>query len=375
MKHIRTDLPARKALSQQIRFCKSADGVRLAYATAGTGPPLVKAANWLSHLEHDWRSPVWRPFLEQLARRRTLVRYDERGSGLSDWSVTDLSFESWVRDLEAVVDAVGLERFPLLGISQGGPIAIAYAVRHPERVSHLVLYGSYARGMLQRDPTPLQRDEATTLVGLARVGWGRETPAFRQVFTSLFIPDGTPEQLRWFNDLQRVSTSPENAARLIAELHRLDVRELAAKVGVPTLVLHARHDARIPYEEGRLLAALIPGARFVTLESRNHLLLEGEPALRQFMAEVDDFFDAVPDPVATAATPSFPELTARESEVLELIARGLDNPVIAERLGISAKTLRNHITNIFFKLDVTSRAQAIVRARDAGLGRGSSGRS
>ncbi len=363
-------------MQQHIRFCKSADGVRLAYATAGKGPPIVKASNWLSHLEYDWRSPVWRPFLEQLARRRTVIRYDERGCGLSDWSVGDLSFETWVRDLEAVADAVGLKRFPLLGISQGGPIAIAYAVRHPDRVSHLVLYGAYARGMLKRDPTPLQVEEAATLISLVRVGWGRENPAFRQVFTSMFIPDGTPAQLRWFNDLQRVSTSPENAARLIAEFHQIDVRDLATKVSVPTLVLHARSDARIPYEEGRLLATLIPGARFVTLESRNHLLLEGEPALRQFMEEVDDFFDTVPDAVAHAApVASFPELTARESEVLELIARGLDNPVIAERLGITAKTLRNHITNIFFKLDVTSRAQAIVRARDAGLGRSEPDRS
>ena len=368
--------PGPKALQQHIRFCKSADGVRLAYATVGKGPPLVKASNWLSHLEYDWRSPVWRPFLEQLARRRTVVRYDERGCGLSDWTVADLSFESWVRDLEAVVDAVGLERFPLLGISQGGPIAIAYAVRHPERVSHLVLLGSYARGMLNRDLTPLQVEEAATLVSLVRVGWGQETAAFRQVFTSMFIPGGTPEQLRWFNDLQRVSTSPENAERLLGEFFRIDVRELAPKVSAPTLVLHARHDARIPYEEGRLLAALIPEARFVTLESRNHLLLEGEPAFRQFMAELDDFFESAPD-IMAPATPagSFAELTAREAEVLELIARGLDNPVIAAQLGVSAKTLRNHITNIFSKLDVTSRAQAIVRARDAGLGRGEARRS
>jgi DNA-binding NarL/FixJ family response regulator len=192
----------------------------------------------------------------------------------------------------------------------------------------------------------------------------------------LFIPGGTPEQLRWFNDLQRVSTSPQNAARLIAEFYQIDVCDLAAKISVPTLVLHARNDARVPYEEGRMTAALIPGARFVTLESRNHLLLEGEPALRRFMAEVDDFFDTVPDAVADSAPVSaLPELTARESEVLDLIARGLDNPFIADRLQVSAKTLRNHITNIFFKLNVTSRGQAIVRARDAGFGRGELGPS
>ena len=244
-----------------------------------------------------------------------------------------------MRDLEAVVDVVGLKRFPLLGISQGGPIAIDYAVRHPERVSHLVLYGSYTRGRIKRDPTPLQVEEAHTLINLIRIGWGRENPAFRQVFTSLFIPDGSLEQVRWFNDLQRVSSSPENAARLAEAFSRIDVTALAARVTVPTIVLHRRNDAAVPFEEGRLVAGLIPNARFVPLEGRNHLLLGGEPALEQFMVEV-----------------------------LDLVARGLDNAHIADQLGVSAKTLRNHITNIFYKLQVTSRAQAIVRARDAGLG-------
>jgi len=357
-------------LQQQIRFCKTNDGVRLAYAIVGKGPPLVKASNWLSHVEYDWQSPVWHPFLEQLARNRTVIRYDERGCGLSDWNVADLSFESWVRDLETVADAIGLRRFPLLGISQGGPIAVAYTVRHPERVSHLILYGAYARGLLKRDPTPIQRMEVDTLLNLIRVGWGRENPAFRQVFTSFFIPGGTLEQLRWFNELQRVSTSTENAARLMAEFATIDVRELAPKVTCPTLVLHAREDARVPYEEGRLLAALIPDARFVTLESRNHLLLEGEPALRKFMTEVDGFLGTSVEPAAGAIPAvSFAALTAREAEILDLIARGLDNTEIAHRLQISAKTLRNHITNIFAKLGLTSRAQAIVKARDAGLGR------
>jgi pimeloyl-ACP methyl ester carboxylesterase/DNA-binding CsgD family transcriptional regulator len=357
-------------LQQQIRFCKTPDGARLAYAIVGKGPPLVKASNWLSHVEYDWRSPVWRPFLEQLARNRTVIRYDERGCGLSDWNVADLSFESWVCDLETVADAINLKRFPLLGISQGGPIAVAYAVRHPERVSHLILHGAYARGYIHRDPTPAQLMEWDALRDLIRVGWGRENPAFRQVFTSLFMPDGSPEQLRWFNDLQRASTSPENAARLFAEFGTIDVRELAPRVACPTLVLHAREDERVPYEEGRLLAALIPNARFVTLETRNHLLLEGDPALRQFMAEVDDFLGTDVEPAGEAIPAvAFAALTARETEILDLIARGLDNTAIAPRLQISAKTLRNHITNIFAKLGLTSRAQAIVRARDAGLGR------
>ena len=362
-------------MQQQIRFCKSADGVRLAYATAGKGPPLVKVSNWMSHLEFDWRSPVWRPFLDGLAARRTVIRYDERGCGLSDWNAPDLSLESWVRDLESVVDVMGLRRFALLGISQGGSIAISYAVRHPERVSHLVIYGGYARGRLKRNPTPLQVEEARTLINLIRVGWGREHPAFRQVFTSLFIPDGTPEQFSWFNDLHRVSSSPENAARFADEFSRIDVTALATQVDVPTLVLHRRDDLAVPFEEGRLVAGLIPNARFVPLEGRNHLLLGGEPALNRFLAEVDEFLGAGPEPsgsgspAGTGPPAALPGLTTREAEVLDLIARGLDNSEIATRLGVSGKTLRNHITNIFSKLQVTSRAQAIVRARDAGLGR------
>jgi pimeloyl-ACP methyl ester carboxylesterase/DNA-binding CsgD family transcriptional regulator len=355
-------------MQQQIRFCKTADGVRLAYASVGTGAPLVKAANWLSHVEYDWRTPVWRPLLERLARRRRLVRYDERGCGLSDWDVDEMSLEAWVRDLEAVVDAAGLERFSLLGISQGGPIAIVYAVRHPERVSRLILWGAYARGYLKRDPTPAQIEEWRVLIDLMRIGWGRETAAFRHVFTSMFIPDGSPEQLRWFDDLQRESTTPENAARILAGFGDLDVRDLAPLVKVPTLVLHGRGDMRVPFEEGRILATLIPGARFVPLESRNHLLLEGEPAFDQFFDEVDAFLDADGDGASARATSPFPELTDRETEILRLVARGLANGHIAERLRISDKTVRNHVTNIFWKLGANTRAEVIVRARDAGIG-------
>ena len=355
-------------MQQQIRFCKTTDGVRIAYASVGTGRPLVKAANWLSHVEYDWRTPVWRPLFERLARNRRLVRYDERGCGLSDWEVDEFSLDVWVRDLEAVVDAAGLKRFPLLGISQGGPIAIAYAVRHPERVSRLVLYGTYACGYMKRNLTPAQLEERRVLIDLARVGWGRETPAFRQVFTSLFIPDGSPEQLRWFNDLQRESTSPENAARMITAFGLLEVRDIAPKVNVPTLVLHARGDMRIPFEEGRQVASLIPEARFVPLESRNHLLLEHEPAFEQFVNEVETFLDADDEGAPAQVRAPFPELTERESEVLGLVARGLGNGHIAGRLRISDKTVRNHVTNIFWKLGATTRAEAIVRARDAGYG-------
>jgi pimeloyl-ACP methyl ester carboxylesterase/tRNA A-37 threonylcarbamoyl transferase component Bud32 len=277
------------AIDQQIRFCTSSDGVGLAYATTGSGPPLVKAANWLSHLEVDGKSPVWRHWIRELSRYHTLVRYDERGCGLSDWNVDEFSLDAWVRDLEAVVDALELERFPLLGISQGGPIAIAYATRHPERVSHLILHGSYARGVSQRGLSDQERDEREVMQSLIRVGWGKDHPAFRQVFTSLFIPDGTTEQMQWFNELQRVTSTPENAARLFAGFSVLDVRALARQVRAPTLVLHGTGDMRIPFAEGRLLASLVPGARFVPIESRNHLILESEPGWPRFLREVRSF--------------------------------------------------------------------------------------
>ncbi len=302
---IRSGTASYRGFEQSIRFCRSADGVGLAYATIGAGPPLVKAANWLSHLEYDWQSPIWRHWLIGLAQQHTLIRYDERGCGLSDWNVNDFSLEAWVSDLEAVIDAAGVERFPLIGLSQGGPIAIAYATRHPERVSHLILYGSYARGKLKRELTPEKIDEIETLVKLIRIGWGRDNPAFRQLFASMFIPDATLEQYRWFNDLQRASASPENAARLVEGFNEIDVRPLAAQLNLPTLVLHARGDMRIPFEEGRLLAALIPGAQLVTLESNNHILLEHEPAWQKFLSEVHEFL-ALPDRTIQRRAPAHP---------------------------------------------------------------------
>lgn len=351
-------------MEQRIRFCTAPDGVRLAYATSGKGPPLVRASHWLTHLEFDWRSPVWRPWLEAVSSRHTLVRFDPRGCGLSDREPADMSFESWVRDLETVVDAAGLDRFALLGPSQGGPIALAYAVRHPERVSRLVLSGSYLRGRLVRASTPSDVEEAETFVQLARLGWGTENPAFRQVFTMLFIPGGTPEQWRWFNDLSRVSTSGEMAARILNMIQRIDARDLAPQVRVPTLVVHSRGDARVPFEEGRLAASLIPGAQLLPLESANHVLLAGEPAWKPFFAAFDEFVGG-----ATSEAPLPGELTGREREILELIAQGLGNAAIAARLRISPNTLRNHISNIFGKLAVETRAEAIVKAREAGFGR------
>ncbi len=275
-------------MEQQIRFCTSADGTRIAYATAGQGLPLVKAANWLNHLEFDWQSPIWGHLLRGLAEDRQLVRYDERGTGLSDRDVENMSFESWVADLGAVVDAAGLDRFALLGISQGGPVAIAYAVQNPERVSQLILYGTYAR-FPQSPDTEKQREYTDAVLVLMKQAWGRNNSAFRQMFTTYFIPDGTTEQMRWFNDLERESASPENAARIYKEFRNLDVRELAPKVTAPTLVLHCRRDQACPFRFGRELASLIPGARFVPLEGRNHLILEDDPARDVFLAEIRRF--------------------------------------------------------------------------------------
>ena len=350
---------------QHIRFATACDGVRIAYATSGSGPPLVKAANWLSHIEFDWDSPVWRHWLRDLSARRTLIRYDERGCGLSDREPRDLSFESWVGDLETVVEAAGVKRFPLLGVSQGAAVAIAYAARNPGRVTHLILYGAYGRGRLVRDPSPRQVEESQTMLKLIEIGWGRESDAFRQVFTAQFIPGGSLEQLHWFNELQRMSTSPANAARFLMEFDRIDVMATAARVRCPTVVLHARGDERVPFDEGRLLAAQIPGAQFAPLDSRNHVLL-AEPAWDAFMSVVSEFIGSAP--AGTDAPEAFGELTAREHELLELIARGLDNGAIAERLGLQVKTVRNHITHIFDKLGVRTRAEAIVKAREAGLG-------
>lgn len=274
---------------QQIRYSVSADGVRIASAIVGQGPVLVKAANWLSHLEYDWQSPVWQHWLAALSQNYTLVRYDERGCGLSDWDVAELSVDAFVRDLEGVVDSLGLARFPLLGISQGGPVALSYAVRHPERVSHLILYGAYGAGRFNRTYSPEQAEQAEAILQLIKVGWGKDNPAFRQFFTTLFMPEATAEQMHWFNDLQRHSASPEMAYRLEESFFHIDVGHLLHQVQTPTLILHGREDAVVPYAEGQQLAALIPDARFVTLESKNHILLPDEPAWQHFLEEVNRF--------------------------------------------------------------------------------------
>lgn len=281
--------PQRPKITQKVHFTTSFDQTRIAYARSGAGPPLVKTATFMSHLEYDWESPVWRHWLEELSREHTLIRYDERGNGLSDWDITDFSFEAWVRDLEAVVEAAGVRQFPLFAMSQGGTVAVEYTVRHPEKVSHLILYGAYARGWLNRDLTDEQLAEEKLLINLMRVGWGRENPAFRQVFATQIRPSMRSEELRAFDELMRISTTAENAARLESEMHRTDIRTIAPLVRVPTLVIHTRGDAAVPFEEGRLLASLIPNAQFVTLESPNHLLTEQEPAWAKFVTAVRTF--------------------------------------------------------------------------------------
>lgn len=280
----------RQEARQEVRFCRASDGVRLAYATVGQGPPLVKAANWLNHVELDWKGPLWRRLFRELGASHTLVRYDERGSGLSDWEVDEMSLEAWVTDLESVVDACGLDRFPLLGISQGCAVSIEYAARHPDRVTGLILHGGYAAGW-RMDPTfsPAEVARRDASIDIVRHGWGEDTAAYRQMFTQTFIPGGRPEEVEWFNELERRSTSPENAARFMEAFATLDVRHRLPQVSAPTLVLHSRNDQRIHYRHGMEIATGIPNARFVMIESPNHLLLEHEPAFDDWIAEARRF--------------------------------------------------------------------------------------
>ncbi|WP_300973774.1 alpha/beta fold hydrolase [Sphingomonas sp. LHG3406-1] len=277
---------------QQLHSCRARDGTRIAWADAGAGFPLLKTANWLNHLTFDWESPLWRHWLKELTRDNRLIRYDERGNGLSEWN-SELGFEAFVDDLEAVVDAAGLERFDLFAISQGAAVAIAYSLRHPGRIRRLVLLGGYAlgfRGRLAGDD--LARREA--MITLCRTGWGANNPAYRQLFTSLYIPGGTREQADWFNEMQRASTSPENAERLQHVFGGIDVRHMLPQVSVPTLVMHARDDAVIPFQNGEYLAAKIPGATLVPIDSANHILLEDEPGWQQFVTALRAFLGDQP---------------------------------------------------------------------------------
>ena len=278
-----------RAPRQRIAFTRAGDGIRLAYAVSGDGPPLVRAANWMTHLGYDIESPVWRHWVRDLSDGHTFIRYDERGCGLSDWEAGAFTFEDWVSDLESVVEALGLQQFPLLGVSQGGAVAVAYAARHPQRVTRLVLCGAYARGRAVRAAGDEEKRAAALDLDLARVGWGRDDPAFRQVFAAQFLPDGSRADWAAFDQLQRRTTSPENAVRFLEEFGRIDVRELARQVRCPALVMHSRDDHRVPMRSGEELAALMPDARLVALDSNNHLLTAAEPAWAVFRDEVAAF--------------------------------------------------------------------------------------
>jgi pimeloyl-ACP methyl ester carboxylesterase/DNA-binding winged helix-turn-helix (wHTH) protein len=283
-----TSKPQKQNLTQDIKFCTSDNSVRIAYAKVGNGPAIVKAGNWMNHLEYDWESPVWSHLLKWMAREHQLIRYDARGNGLSDWDVLDISFDAFVRDLESVVDAAGLEHFDLFGASQGCAVSIAYAVKHPNRVRKMVLYGGFARGRRVRGAA-VDMAQAEAMITLMRTGWGQENPAFRQLFTSLFVPSGSPEQMNWFNELQRKSTSPENAVRIRLVSDYINVVELLPRVTTPTLVMHCRDDAVQPFDEGRFLAANIPDAQFVGLEGANHLILETDPGWPRFQEAFNAF--------------------------------------------------------------------------------------
>ena len=345
---------------QKIYFAKTSDQVSLAWARSGSGPVLIKAANWLTHLQYDWESPVWRHWMEFFSTHFSFVRFDERGCGLSDRQVADVSETNWLTDMECVIESTGIETpMVLLGVSQGSATAIRYTIEHPERVSRLVLYGGYAQGWRQRGGRDAEHYDA--VLKMIQLGWGSDNPVFRQAFTSRFLPQGTHEQIDWFNELCRKSVSPTMAESLLKARSEVDIRPLLDQVRVPTLVLHARHDNVVPFAEGQRLASNIPAAEFVALESHNHVLQANEPAWQEFKAAVLEFTGLSPaDPMDESAG-----LTRREHEILSLLVQGMTNKEIAQRLFISDKTVRNHLSGVYRKMGVRNRAQAIVKAATA----------
>jgi pimeloyl-ACP methyl ester carboxylesterase/DNA-binding CsgD family transcriptional regulator len=350
--------PSRARADQEIRFCHAADGTRLAYAQHGNGPPLLVVSCWLSHLQYDWQSPVWRHFLDDLGEISTLIRYDERGFGLSDWDVSDFSLEARLADLEAVIEASGLERFALLGMSGGAPVAMAYAAKHRDRVTRMVLYGAASGG--RAFETPEELDEEETWRGMIRVGWAKPESTFRRVFTTAFIPDANEEQLRWFDNLQRMSTSPKNAVESRIGRMQVDIADLLPTIKTPTVSLQAVGDRMREFSEAVRLASVIPHARLVPLDSQNHILLAGEPAWRDFVREVTEFIE--PDRVAWAARGQVVDrsateaLSPRELDVLRLAAEGQTNDEIAAALALSPRTVERHLSNVYLKIGVSGRA-------------------
>ncbi len=354
-------MDSRLGFQQDIRFARSAGDVRIAWSASGTGLPVVQVAHGLSHLEQDARAPLTLPWLTRLAARRRLVRYDHRGCGLSDRGVEDLSLAALVSDLEAVADAAHLERFALLGLASGGAVAISYAARHPERVSHLALVGTSGRGIRHLHAGETERRKWAALMTLVELAWEDADPTIVQMLLAQSFPNATLEELRSLAALQRHAANAADAVRMLRALADFDVSSELAHSRGPSLVLHARGDPHLPLDEGRAIAAAIPGARFATLESHNHLPLASEPAFEQLFAELERFLPAV------LPIDAFAVLTQRERQILSLVATGLANAEIAAHLALSEKTARNNITHIFDKLGTASRPQAIVRARAAGL--------
>jgi pimeloyl-ACP methyl ester carboxylesterase/DNA-binding CsgD family transcriptional regulator len=355
-------------MEQNIRFCTTVDGAKLAYAVSGDGPPLVLTTPWLTHLAPQWRSLAWEPWLETFCNEYKLLRYDLRGCGLSDRN-TDLSFEAWIRDFEAVVDAAGFEQFSVLAGCQQGPVAIAYAARHPERVRKLVLFATYSQGRLRRPDPPVEVEKTRTVASLLPLGWGQEDNALLQIWAHAFQPRGTPAHWRAWCNVQRAATSAETAARMLDIGWNVDVREAARNIKCPVLLMHPARDAVVPIEAGRTLVSLIPGARFVEIDSDNHMPLADEPSWPRLVSEVRSFLgEPTPAVAAGGRALALEELTPRERTVLEGIAEGLDNAELAAALGLAEKTIRNHVTRLFDKIRVKHRYEAIVRAREAGLG-------
>jgi pimeloyl-ACP methyl ester carboxylesterase/DNA-binding CsgD family transcriptional regulator len=352
-------------LRQHVRYVTTCDGARLAWAESGSGSTVVKAANWLTHLEYELRSPIWQHWIEFFSSRNRLIRYDERGCGMSSWQTGALSLDQWSADLETVINAAQPQGpVTLLGISQGAATCIDYAIRHPERVSRIILWGGYSRGPYMRG-IPAAESVYKAMIEVARVAWASDNPTFRQMYTSRFIPGGTAEQLRWWNDLCRESTTGEVIASLFEARAMVDISAALSRLRIPTLVIHGRGDQVVPVDEGRRLASGIAGAMYLELDSRNHVLLESEFAWVQFQESVQRFLHADEPAMGTA----FAALSSREHEVLACIFEGLSNARIAESLRISEKTVRNHASNLFDKLGVRSRAEAMVFARDHGFHR------
>ncbi|MGO1228901.1 alpha/beta fold hydrolase [Brachybacterium sp.] len=352
-------------MRNEISFTTSADGTSIAWSRHGEGPPLVRAGTWLTHLEYDWSSPVWNHWLLALGQRFSVIRYDARGNGLSDRNPVDYSLAALLADLEAVVDAARLPSFALFGMSQGGAVAVEYARRHPERVTHLILLGAYGRGIVARNPGAAILEEMELELQMIKVGWGRADPIYRRVITSSFIPGASETQMRWFDDLERRSMTPEAAVASSIGRANVDVSASARAVTAPTLVLHADGDRSVPFEEGRRLAGLIPGARLVSLHGKNHILLADEPAWDEFIDEVTAFAGAAP------VKPPSASLTSRELEVLRLVAQGMSNDECSSRLSMSTRTVERHLSNVYAKLSLTGKsARAAAAARLTELERG-----